>query len=120
MRRVIGFALGLASTMAYADMVFAQDAARFDGNWNVVLACPDSPDGARAFTFRFGATVSGGKLHAQFGQLGASPSLTLDGPIQRSGDAILQAKGITGAASLQRQPDGSRRALSSARDGPVR
>ena len=97
MRRVIGFAFGLASMLAGEGAAQAQDATRFDGNWSVVLTCPDASDGARGFTFNFGATVSGGKLHAQFGNLGMTPSLTLDGPIQPDGNAVFDAQGLSGA-----------------------
>ena len=95
MRRVIGFALCAALSVAGAAAARAQD-ARFDGNWSVVLHCPRSPDGALPFTFRFAGTVAASELHAQFGQPGASPSLTLDGPIQPNGDAALTANGVTG------------------------
>jgi hypothetical protein len=96
MRHVIGLTFGCALVLTAAAASHAQDSARFDGNWAVTLHCPRAPDGALAFTFHFDGTVSGGKLHAQFGQPGASPSLALDGPIQPTGDAALIANGVTG------------------------
>jgi hypothetical protein len=96
MRRVIGLAFGLALGLAGAGAAHAQDSARFDGDWAVVLHCPHSSDGALPFTFGFIATVAGGTLHGANGVAGRPGWLSLDGPIQSSGDAALIANGLTG------------------------
>jgi TolB-like protein len=70
------------------------DAGRFDGTWDVNLACPPK-DGGLGYTLRFSASVKNGVLHGQFDTDGAA-SLTLDGKINPDGNAIIRAKGITG------------------------
>lgn len=98
MRRGLGIIVagGLAAAAAAAQ---AQDAARFDGDWAVVLHCPRSPDGALPFAFRFPARVSGGVLHGENGVAGQPRWLALDGPIRPNGDAALVANGITGQSA---------------------
>ncbi len=99
MRRVIGFACCLALTLAGAAAAHAQDAARFDGAWNVVLFCPRSADGALPFTFRFAATVTNGTLNGVNGVAGHPGWMTLDGQINPDGAANLDADGLTGNAA---------------------
>jgi hypothetical protein len=82
-----------------ATAVEAADPGRFDGSWAVTLACPGSPDGAVPFTFRFVANVKDGVLHGENGQAGQPGWMSLDGPIQPDGAAVLDANGIAGHAA---------------------
>jgi hypothetical protein len=75
------------------------DASGFDGAWAVTLNCPASPDGAMPFTFRFAAQVSGGRLHGENGLAGTPGWMSLDGPIQPDGTAVLDASGVTGRSA---------------------
>jgi hypothetical protein len=88
--------LGLLTVLASAGIASAADPDRFDGRWNVVLACPRSPDGALPFTFRFVADVHGGVLHGENGQQNQPGWMSLDGRIEPDGAAALQAHGLTG------------------------
>ncbi len=99
MRRVIGLAFGLAPILAGADLADAQDSARFDGNWNVVLHCPRGQSGALPFTFRFAARVTAGSIHGENGVAGRPGWMTLDGTIQPDGRATLDASGLTGQSA---------------------
>jgi hypothetical protein len=89
----------VVATLALATSTTAQpasDVRRFDGTWQITLVCPATPQGALGFTFVFPATVSGGRLHGQYGTLGQAPSLTYDGTIQPDGRASITANGLTG------------------------
>ena len=77
----------------------ANDARRFNGTWQVTLACPTSPQGVLGFMFVFPATVSDGHLHGQYGTPGWAPSVTYDGTIQPDGRAEITANGLTGDAN---------------------
>lgn len=72
------------------------DAKRFDGTWEVTLACPQHTDGALGFSYQFFAHVKNGVLHGQRGTEGDAASLTLDGKIDPDGSAMINAKGFTG------------------------
>jgi hypothetical protein len=86
-----GIGLALLSVQAWA-------AGSFDGNWSVVVFCPDDPgpNGALHYTYTFPATVAGGVLHGEHGSQGAPGWLLIEGAIQPDGSAQLNAKGLTG------------------------
>ncbi|MGC9983502.1 MAG: hypothetical protein ABSF35_07695 [Polyangia bacterium] len=71
------------------------DAGRFDGAWDVVVACPPQ-QGALGYSFEFVCYVKEGVLHGQYGTEGVAPCLTLDGRINPDGEAIIRANGLTG------------------------
>ena len=71
-------------------------ASRFDGNWNVTVACPRDADGASGYTLEFVAQIKDGFLRGEYGAEGAAGSLKLQGEIRADGSASLDAKGITG------------------------
>jgi TolB-like protein len=71
------------------------DAGRFDGAWDVSLACPPK-DGGLGYTLHFSALVKDGVFHGQYGTDGIAPCLTLDGKINADGGAVIRAKGLTG------------------------
>ena len=77
-----------------AEFSLAQVAARFDGKWNVTLVCPTDKT-AQGYTYRFVAEVESGVLHGEHGTPGKPGWVALDGSIQDSGVAILNAKGLT-------------------------
>jgi hypothetical protein len=97
MRGAIVLGLALLAPLSPAPAQ-ATDADRFDGHWDVTLACPASSDGALAFAYQFTAEVSAGHLHGENGQAGMPGWLALDGPIQADGTATFDASGITGRA----------------------
>lgn len=68
---------------------------RFDGSWFVSLACPPH-DAAHGFFLHFNAIVKDGVFHGQYGQEGVAPWLSLDGPINPDGSALITAQGLTG------------------------
>ncbi len=74
----------------------AQSGSRFDGTWSVILTCDAARDGAAGYTLRFSAVVKDGLLHGEYGVRGQAGSLSLDGPIQMDGSALLSARGLTG------------------------
>lgn len=76
----------------------AADGGRFDGNWDVTLACPKGPDGAQPFTWEFAAEVNGSLLHSEHGAQGQPAWMSLEGSIGADGVADLLAKGLTGFA----------------------
>jgi hypothetical protein len=73
-------------------------AASFDGTWSVLEVCETTSEGARGYTWRYDATVTGGHLVGQYRTKGQSPSMTLEGQIQPDGSATLQAQGISADA----------------------
>ncbi len=87
--------LGLASVIAATLPAHAAD--KFDGNWLVVIVCDPAQKGAEGYTYRFPATVTGSILHGLNGVAGQPASMTLDGPIQPDGTALLLAQGLTGS-----------------------
>ena len=85
-----------ALTLAFAGPAGAQGRSAFDGTWLVIVTCTAERGGAAGYTLRFLAAVSGGILHGETGVRGQAASLSLDGPIQPDGNAMLSAKGMTG------------------------
>lgn len=91
--------------LATAGTVAAQqsgDPRRFDGNWQVALACDASADGARSYRYAFFAGVSGGHLHGEYGAPGTFGSLILDGQIAPDGTGRLNGSGLTGNPGYSR------------------
>jgi TolB-like protein len=74
--------------------VASSDAARFDGTWDVSIACPPKGEGI-GYTVRLTALVKDGVLHGQSGTDARAP-LALDGKINPDGNAVIRAKGLTG------------------------
>jgi len=87
---------GLLSVLWCASASPAAGDSRFDGTWNVTLACPEASDGTLPFTWVFTADVKDGVLHGERGRAGEPASMSLDGPIQPDGTANLHAHGLTG------------------------
>lgn len=73
------------------------DAVRFDGTWDVTLACSPQ-DGALGYSFQLIAHVKDGVFHGQYGTDGTPSSLTLDGKINPDGNAVITASGFGGDA----------------------
>ena len=71
-------------------------ASRFDGMWNVTVACSKTADGALGYKMEFVAQVKDGFLRGDQGVEGSSGWLRLEGPIQPDGSARLFAHGLTG------------------------
>ena len=86
----------LSALWSSATLAAPPSTTRFDGTWNVILACPKSPDGALPFTFRFIAGIKNAVLHGENGTAGQPGWMTLDGTIQSDGSAALDAHGLTG------------------------
>lgn len=84
---------------------------KFDGEWSVRLDCPSNTEssGAKGYIFDFTAHVKSGVIKAQHGEEGKPASLTLDGTILDTGDAIIYAHGYTGSPefTIKRPPKGS-------------
>jgi len=81
-------------------------AASFDGNWDVVVACPAEPGGAKAFTLRYKAEIKNSVMHGQYGTKDQPGSQSLDGQIEADGTAMLTASGLVGnpeAAYMQKR-----------------
>jgi Caspase domain len=84
------------------------DAARFDGTWNVTVECPPHQSAA-GYSMQFLAEVKNGVLAGQFGSMGQSNSLTLNGRIEPDGKASIDARGMTGDPkyTMNRERQGS-------------
>lgn len=99
MQRAILFIFGLLSALWSASASSATPGAGgFDGRWGVILICPQAPDGALSWTFKFTANVKEAILHGEHGLAGGPGWLSLDGRIQPDGAAHLEARGVTGGA----------------------
>jgi hypothetical protein len=103
---VTGFAF-LMAWQGWADILSpvarSQSAAlaatgAYDGNWYVVLSCPNAPgtEGALPYTYEFAAQVLGGHFRGEHNRPGVPGYLVLDGAIQPDGSAVLTAQGLTG------------------------
>jgi hypothetical protein len=86
---VVVSALALSPSMAAA-----QDAGRFDGNWNVTLVCP-TDNTALGYVYHFTALVKNGVLHGEHGIADMPGWVAIDGTIRANGSATLSAKGRT-------------------------
>jgi hypothetical protein len=74
----------------------AMSSGPFDGSWSVIVACAQTPDGAKPYRWNFTAQVRDGSLLGQYNQPGSIPSGTLSGQIQPNGNAHLTMTGLTG------------------------
>jgi hypothetical protein len=68
---------------------------RYDGIWNVTIACPPH-ETANGYKMRFPVEVKDGVLSGQYGTDGQPSSVTLKGKIQPDGKATVDARGVTG------------------------
>jgi hypothetical protein len=93
---IIGAATAILMTTLRA---IGEAASPFDGSWTVNLGCPQSPDGALAFTYEFTGAVQNGVFHGEHGVSGQPSWLQLDGKIQTDGSAEMIAKGLAGSPS---------------------
>src|SRR6185295_1908652 len=75
----------------------------FEGEWSVLQVCETTQEGAKGFTWRYGATVKNGHFVGQYRNTGQSPSMTLDGQIKPDGSASLSARGISGSADYNQK-----------------
>lgn len=89
--------LMLAAHSPATQIVTAAADWRFDGNWYVVVFCPETT-GAHAYAYRMMAAVKDGVLHGERGEPGTGGWMTIDGAIQPDGSARLSASGITNDA----------------------
>jgi hypothetical protein len=71
---------------------------RFDGSWDVSIACPASA-GVKGYAYRFPATVKDGRLAGNHLPVGTPGSLEVEGSIQADGRALLKGRGLTGSAA---------------------
>jgi hypothetical protein len=73
---------------------------RFDGSWDVSIACPASSQaGAKGYAFHFPATVKEGQLRGNHLADGTPGALKVEGSIQADGRAFLKGSGLTGSAA---------------------
>ncbi len=78
-------------------------AQSFDGDWSVLQVCEGTQEGARGFTWRYGARVKDGRFLGQYREKGQSPSMSLEGRINADGTASLSARGISGSADFNQK-----------------
>jgi hypothetical protein len=98
MRRTVLFAV-IGASLPWA----SSNAQSFDGEWSVLQVCDSTQEGARGFTWRYGATVKNGQFVGQYRNPGQSPSMTLEGRINTDGTASLAARGISGSADYNQK-----------------
>jgi hypothetical protein len=103
---LVGLTAALLSAAPAPMADAAVGAGRFDGTWDVSLACDPHTVGVRPYTFHFSARVTGGVLHGEHGTEGMPAWLAIDGKIQPDGTALLAANGLTNNPdySLQHVP----------------
>ncbi len=77
-------------------VLFANDAQKFDGNWQATVSCANYRD-ALGFSYQFVSTVKDGAFHGVHGTEGQPGSLVIDGTVPADGHASLYAKGRTGS-----------------------
>ena len=71
----------------------------YDGEWSVVLACPDTQDRSglvKGYELTFHVTIADGKLQGQYGAQGAPSSVVYSGEVGADGALELRASGNTG------------------------
>lgn len=78
-------------------------AQSLDGEWAVLQVCEPTQEGARGFTWRYGATLKNGHFIGQYRNPGESPSMTLEGQVKPDGTASLTARGISGSADFNQK-----------------
>lgn len=71
----------------------------YDGRWEAVVTCTSTPDGARGYSYRFPADIRESQLRGENAREGSPNWLLLRGPIQRDGQAVLTAEGLTGTVA---------------------
>lgn len=88
----------LSPSVARSQSQSPSSLTKFDGEWSVRLDCPSNtePSGAKGYIFDFTAHVKSGVITGQYGEKGKPASLTLDGTIEDTGDAVIYAHGYTG------------------------
>jgi class 3 adenylate cyclase len=69
--------------------------SRFDGTWNVTVACAPSGEGALGYTYTFDVAVKNNFLRGERFTEGTPGWLRLQGAIAPDGNATLDAQGIT-------------------------
>jgi len=90
---------GAASSLAQAQpSAPASAGARFDGPWQVTIACPHNTEksAARGYRRQFDAIVKDGVLSGESGDARSPGWLRIDGRIGADGNAVLDARGRTG------------------------
>ena len=98
--RFVPFVVGAGLLGSLGTAAAQQPAStRFDGVWSVDVSCENAADGAFGYTWQFSVQVADGLLHGEHGQRGQRAWMTLDGPIQPDGSAVLLADGLTGLAA---------------------
>ena len=99
MRRIAA-ALGLSSLGLITGSSFAQPG--YDGKWYVTLRCSSIEDKrgpVKGYELNFPATVTSGKLSAQYGAPGTPNSLTYEGEVSADGVLQIKASGNTGPSA---------------------
>lgn len=74
---------------------FAQDAARFDGNWNATISCSAQGD-TKLYRMDFPANVRGGQLSGEHGTAGQGGWVQISGQIKPNGSAYVLVNGLAG------------------------
>jgi hypothetical protein len=97
-RKLCVFAIFLISLIASG-----QVSSHFDGTWNTTVTC--EPKGSTlGYTIHMVSNVSGSILHGERGKVGQPGYLSIDGKIDKAGDAKLTASGNTASAAYTHGP----------------
>ncbi|MEO8058637.1 MAG: hypothetical protein ABI671_09950 [Burkholderiales bacterium] len=98
--RWVGVALVVSATVTVSPARAAEDAAAFDGRWDVTLSCAShhEDEDAKGYVHRFPAEVSGGVLRGTHGTEGEPGWHLLTGRIAADGRAALKLEGIVNNA----------------------
>ena len=94
----------LAFAVITAQAIASEQPSKFDGSWNVTLACPPHNEEDRVvngYTHRFPGKITNGQLRAVHGTEGQPNWHLLTGTIAADGTATLLLEGIVG------NPDGA-------------
>jgi hypothetical protein len=80
---------------AFAALRASPAGSPFDGKWDTILSCENTP-GALGYSFKFPSTVKDGVLRGEKGTKGKPGWLQLEGKILPDGAANIYADGLVG------------------------
>ena len=94
----LAFAAGIAAAALLPSGVLAAEGP-FDGDWSVVLVCPDTTDRnglVKGYEYTFPVAIRDGAVQGLYGTAGHSASVSYKGTVDPDGTLEITATGNTG------------------------